>query len=47
LAALVGAEITEEDENGEEASASIGSIAPKIALWILLLIGGFLYRFCN
>ncbi len=47
LAALVGAEITEEDEAGEEALTSIGSVAPKIALWILLLVGGFFYRFCN
>jgi hypothetical protein len=47
LAALVGAEITEEGENGEEVLASIGSVAPKIALWILLVVGGFFYRFCN
>jgi hypothetical protein len=47
LAALVGADISETDEEGEEAPPSIGSVAPKIAIWILLLIGGFLYRFCN
>ncbi len=47
LAALVGAEITDADEAGEETLTSIGSVAPKIALWILLLVGGFFYRFCN
>ncbi len=47
LAALTGAEFTEEDGSGEEALASIGSVAPKIALWILLVVGGFFYRFCN
>jgi hypothetical protein len=47
LADLLGAENTEADEEGEELATSIGSAAPKIALWILLLIGGFLYRFCN
>ena len=44
---LLEARTTEADEEGEELTASIGSAAPKIALWILLLIGGFLYRFCN
>ncbi len=47
LATLIGAEITEADEEREELPASIGSVAPKIAMWILLLIGGFFYRFCN
>jgi len=47
LAALIGAEIGEADEEGEETPASTASLVPKIALWILLLFGGFLYRFCN
>jgi hypothetical protein len=47
LADLLEAENTEADEGREEPTTSIGSAAPKIALWILLLIGGFLYRFCN
>jgi hypothetical protein len=47
LAALVGAEISEADEEGDEAPISAASLVPKIALWILLLFGGFLYRFCN
>jgi hypothetical protein len=47
LTGLLEAENGEEDEAGEESATSIGSAAPKVALWILLLIGGFLYRFCN
>jgi hypothetical protein len=47
LTGLLEAENTEADEESEELTTSIGSAAPKIALWILLLIGGFLYRFCN
>ena len=47
LATLIGMDTSEEDEGIEEAPPSIGSIAPKIALWVLLLLGGFLYRFCN
>jgi hypothetical protein len=47
LAALVGAEFGEADEEGEETPPSTASLLPKIALWILLLFGGFLYRFCN
>ena len=47
LTDLLEAKITQEDQEGEEPTTSIGSAAPKIALWILLLIGGFLYRFCN
>ena len=37
----------EEEEEEEEAPTSVASAAPKIALWILLLIGGFLYRLCE
>jgi hypothetical protein len=47
LAALIGADIREAGEGPEEPPPSIGSVAPKIAMWVLLLIGGFLYRFCN
>jgi PHP family Zn ribbon phosphoesterase len=47
LAALVGAELGEADEEDDEAPPSAASLVPKIALWILLLFGGFLYRFCN
>ena len=47
LAALVGSEITDADEAGEEVLTSIGSVAPKIALWILLVVGGFFYQFCK
>ena len=47
LSALVGGELFDADEEGEEAPQSAASLLPKIALWILLLFGGFLYRFCN
>jgi hypothetical protein len=47
LAALIGVEPSEEDEEGEETPPSATSLIPKIALWILLLFGGVLYRFCN
>jgi hypothetical protein len=47
LTGLLEAEDTEADEGGEELTTAIGSSAPKIALWTLLLIGGFLYRYCN
>jgi len=47
LAALIGVNPNELDEHAEEPPPSIGSVLPKIAMWILLLIGGFLYRFCN
>jgi len=47
LAALIGTELGEADEDGEETPPSVVSLVPKIALWILLLFGGFLYRFCN
>jgi hypothetical protein len=47
LVALIGAELSAADEEGEEAPPSVASLVPKIALWILLLFGGFLYRFCN
>jgi hypothetical protein len=47
LAALIGADISEADEGVDETTPSVGSVVPKIAMWVLLLIGGFLYRFCN
>jgi hypothetical protein len=47
LTGLLEAEHTEANEASEELTPSNRSAAPKIAMWILLLIGGFLYRFCN
>jgi hypothetical protein len=47
LAALIGADISEADEDADETTPSAGSVVPKIAIWVLLLIGGFLYRFCH
>lgn len=47
LTELFEADGSEADEQSEEVAASIGSAAPKVALWILLLLGGFLYRYCN
>ena len=47
LTDLLKENFAEADEEGEELATSIGSAAPKVAMWILLLIGGFLYRFCN
>jgi len=47
LTGLLETEHTEADEASEDLTPSNGSAAPKIAMWILLLIGGFLYRFCN
>jgi hypothetical protein len=44
---LFEADSGEAEEESEEFTTSIGSAAPKVALWILLLLGGFLYRFCN
>jgi len=40
-------DVSAADEDVDETAPSAGSVVPKIALWILLLIGGFLYRFCN
>jgi hypothetical protein len=47
LADLFNAELSVADEEGEEPTTSAGSVAPKIAMWILLLLGGSLYRLCN
>ncbi len=44
---LLAEESTETNEGGEELAASIGSAAPKVAMWILLVVGGFVYRICN
>jgi hypothetical protein len=46
LTELFEAEFTEAEEE-EEPPTSVASAAPKIALWILLLVGGFLYRLCE
>jgi hypothetical protein len=40
-------EFAETDEEGEELATSVGSAAPKVVMWILLLIGGSLYQYCN
>ena len=40
-------DIIEPDEDGEELATSVGSAAPRVAMWILVVLGGFLYRFCN
>jgi len=47
LAALVGAQVSERDEDVAEPTPSLGSVAPKLILWAVLLIGGFLYRVCH
>ena len=47
LTDLFEAKITEADEESEEVSPSGASRVPKIAMWILFLIGWVLYRFCN
>ena len=44
---LLAEESTEINEGGEELAGSIGSAAPKVAMWILLVVGGFFYRLCN
>ena len=47
LTELFKPELIGADEEGEEFTTSIGSAGPKVAMWILLLIGGFLYRLCG
>jgi len=47
LAGLLEPESSEAEGDGEELATSIGSAAPKIVMWIVLLIGGFLFRYCN
>ncbi len=47
LTDLLKANFAEADEEGEELATSIGSAAPKVAIWILLVVGGFFYRICN
>ncbi len=44
---LLAEESSETNEGGEELAGSIGSAAPKVAMWILLVVGGFFYRLCN
>ena len=43
---LAGAS-SEANEGGEELDGSIGSNAPKVAMWILLAVGGVFFRLCN
>ena len=47
LTDLFRADSPQADEEGEELTTSIGSAAPKVVMWIVLLIGGFFYRLCN
>jgi len=47
FADLLKAEFAEPGAEEEEVDPSIGSAAPKIVMWIVVLIGGFLFRFCN
>ena len=46
LTELFKPEFIETNEE-EEFTPSIRSAGPKVAMWILLLIGGFLYRLCG
>jgi hypothetical protein len=47
LAALVGSEIFEADDEVEETPPSVASVVPKVALWFLVLFGSLLYRYCS
>jgi hypothetical protein len=47
LAALVGSELFEADDEAEEAPSSAASVIPKVALWFLVLFGSLLYRYCS
>jgi hypothetical protein len=47
LTDLLKTGFAEADEEAEESTPSAGSAAPRAAMWILLLVGGFLYRACN
>ena len=47
LTDLLAEESTETDEGGEGLAASTGSNAPKVVMWIVLVVGGFFYRLCN
>jgi hypothetical protein len=47
IADLLKAEFAEAGAEEEELEPSIGSAAPKIVMWIVLLAGGYFFRFCN
>ncbi len=47
LTDLLKTGFAEADEEAEEPAPSTASAAPRVAMWILLLVGGFLYRACN
>jgi hypothetical protein len=47
FADLLKAEFAEAGAEEEELEPSIGSAAPKIVMWIVLLAGTYLFRFCN
>ena len=47
FADLLKAEFAEAGAEEEELDPSIGSAAPKIVMWIVLLAGGYFFRFCN
>ena len=47
LTDLFKSDFSEADEEGEELTTTIGSAAPKVVMWIVLVVGGFFYRLCN
>jgi hypothetical protein len=47
FAELLKAESAVAGAEEEELEPSIRSAAPKIVMWIVLLAGGYLFRFCN
>jgi hypothetical protein len=47
FADLLKAEFAEAGAEEEEPEPSIRSAAPKIVMWIVLLAGTYLFRFCN
>ncbi|HXV35938.1 MAG TPA: hypothetical protein VEC18_02250 [Myxococcota bacterium] len=47
LAAVLGTDAVDEVERADDVPVGIGSAAPRIAIWILLVIGGVLYRICG
>jgi hypothetical protein len=47
FADLLKAELAVAGAEEEELEPSIGSAVPKIVMWIVVLAGGYLFRFCN
>ncbi|MCH8082963.1 MAG: hypothetical protein IH885_01890 [Myxococcales bacterium] len=47
LTDLFKSDSSEADEEGEELTTTIGSAAPKVVMWIVIVLGGFFYRLCN